>query len=172
MGRTITRFALEITEGWSINEAKTLSKCIDLSQIRELWLIETSYGQLEPDKIKSLLVETSNICTLGLFIDNNFRSKVISLVSIVSGRINHLILNMTNMDNAKFVCKHVRNIATITFQQHNNDSNVMSNLIEWLVKKGKYFIVNNERKCIQIQQDIHIRDLSCVKQNRKRKRST
>ncbi|CAF0992823.1 unnamed protein product [Rotaria sordida] len=172
VSRNMICLAIEVYNEWPINAVEHLSTLIDLSRIQEVWLLEKLNGKLEPNRIKRLLQEASNIRMLGLSFNDDFESKIANIGPIVSRRIDHLKLHVASVDCMRLTLKYVRDISTITFEQRNHETALLSDMIEWLVRKRWRFTVHNNHKCVQIRLDEDIRELSRMKRGHKRKRST
>ncbi|CAF4044950.1 unnamed protein product [Rotaria magnacalcarata] len=89
--RHVTRLAfdVDVNPEWSVDALQHISTWIDLSQLHEIWILETSPCELQFDAIEFLLAQAPQVRTFGLTY-NDLPSRIIRLGSVVSGRIDHL----------------------------------------------------------------------------------
>lgn len=169
----MTRLALDVDVNpkWSVDALQRLSTWIDLSQLQEIWVLETYPCELPFDMIRFLLEQASQVRTFGLTY-NDLTLRIVDLGLLVSGRIDHFTMRGANILCVKTILKHIRHVSTITFQQLTIGSTVLANIIEYLTMKKHKFIVDYNTASIQIQCDKETNNSIKMNGGRKRKRAS
>jgi hypothetical protein len=169
----VTRLAfdIDVNPKWSVDALPQLSTWIDLSQLHEIWILETAACELQFGIIKFLLEQASQVRTVGLTY-NDSDSRIADLGSVLSGRIDHFIVRGANIRCVKTTIKHITYVSTITFQQIVIGSTVLGNIIEYLQRKDSKFTVDYSAASIQIHCDKDTGNSAKMNRGRKRKRAS
>ena len=143
---------------------------MDLSQLNEIWLLE-SYSVFQPEAIKNLLEQASNVRILRITGGNDFISRIENICSVISGLIDNLNIRVRDIQCMKLILKFIEHISTVTFQLHDSATDSIRDMIKWLTRKQKNFSLD-KCKSIQIKLDEDDSELSKVKTNHKRVKLT
>ncbi|CAF2175855.1 unnamed protein product [Rotaria magnacalcarata] len=138
--RHVTRLAfdVDVNPEWSVDALQHISTWIDLSQLHEIWILETSPCELQFDAIEFLLAQAPQVRTFGLTY-NDLPSRIIRLGSVVSGRIDHLKIRDLDILCVKTALKYIKHVSTITFQRLIAGSTVLADIIGYLTRKNIKF---------------------------------
>ena len=145
-------FDIDVDPLWPVEGLQRLSTWIDLAQLQELWILETSPHQLQFEAIRYLLEQASQVRTFGLTY-NDLPSRISDLGAVVSGRIDHLKVRGADLQCVKATLQNIQRVSTITFEQLTNASSVFQSIIEYLTQKNTHFTVDYNAASIQIQND-------------------
>ncbi|CAM2725398.1 unnamed protein product [Rotaria socialis] len=139
--RHVTCLAFDVDanpEWWPVDALQEISTWIDLSQLHEIWILETSPYELQFDDIKFLLAQAPQVRTFGLAY-NGLPSRIIHIGSVVSGRIDHLKIRDADILCVKTTLEYIKHVSTITFQQLIDGSTVLADIIGYLTRQNIKF---------------------------------
>ena len=152
--RHVNRLAFDIDHDpvWSLGSFERLSARIDLAQLEELWIVETSLYELQFDAIEYLLEQTSQLRTFGINY-NDSPSRIVKLGRILSGRIDHFRVRVVNLQCVMTTLEHIQRVPNITFEKLIDRPSVFQSIINYLTLKQTKFTIDHTAVSICVQSD-------------------
>ena len=150
----LTQLAFDIDDDptLSIESLQRISTWLNLAQLEELWIMETSPHELQFEAIEYLLEQASQLRTFGITCDYS-PSRLANLGSIISGRIDHLTVRGVDLRCVKATLEHIHHVPVITFERLTHGSPIYESIIDYLTLEQTKFTVNYEAASIRIQSD-------------------
>ncbi|CAF0856438.1 unnamed protein product [Rotaria sp. Silwood1] len=129
---------IRIDSTWSIDYLHLISTLIDLSQLKNLKLVDKFHqdsSQVIATNFLNILEQACNVCSLIIIIPWLARtnSKTIDqLCSMIPSHIKHLEIDVRSMNDMKTVLERLDHLSSVTFRFFNGKSNWQETIIKWL----------------------------------------
>ena len=136
----------------SIKSLQRISTWLNLTQLEELWIMETSPHKLQLEAIEYLLEQAPQLRTLGVTCDYS-PSRLANLGSIISGRIDHLTVRGVDLRCVKATLEHIHHVPFITFERLIQGSSSLQSIIDHLTRHRIKFTFDTKSTSIRIHSD-------------------